>query len=759
MPKHKKKAKHAHQSTSLDTTSNHHTAIPAEKIDLEAPIQQNTLESGNPSSPPTNPVMTSSQQNTTIIQETPTIMDITQPDKEHTTTNQKIPTIMDNNQPDLDDNQPNAPTEATIPLADIPTRSENDGEIAPTPQPTPNTLMPHTDETDNQDGSAMDTDSNHTIQDDDVPDKGKQPSYSQVVSGTKMTRATRTPNPFKLEREAKWTKQFNSALAKLRKAQLPKFDTKIWNRNKIRGSLSTKEGLLELIKYKLNTLPPSYSIPPAISMKFKHKDTAFFRSFTRTNANRSQHQIEFNNLFIQALDSYKKQHNVLATNKHNRNQIFELVRAKLAIDYLTNLNIFELDAWEITRYVLYLSNFAKINIEMSFDEVRLIVSEAFTDTKVELPENYTTMHQEIRAALPFNLPIENRQYLGSSIKILRRVFKFDVLPDCYIADSRVPLPASCSDLNDTGKKMFPITKVEHLKDLSEYRRTLQKYYTFTRIPDSYFQLPTPKPPLPLTPQELTPRLKEQFPFLPRNAEDFKEHVRALRAVYKFNRLPNDYLIPRKRLPNNPLDLGWKGTTFPMTTKEEVNDFLETIPYYYNLPEPLPLAYANFNYTYKPTLPEQVNEVVLVNITTPIKSRKELVIAAQALREHYYFHKIPESWIEIGATELTTKLTRDGNPYLPSTQKELEQSLKDRNITDIEIPIKKHQKIESTVDQLHEKFIFANTPSYLFDHLEDLPQPGFDLFEEAPPPTKKTTKIKDVDICMTEQTTTDPKING
>ena len=80
--------------------------------------------------------MTSSQQNTTIIQETPTIMDITQPDEEHTTTNQKIPTIMDNNQPDLDDNQPNAPTEATIPLADLPTRSENDGEIALTPQPT-----------------------------------------------------------------------------------------------------------------------------------------------------------------------------------------------------------------------------------------------------------------------------------------------------------------------------------------------------------------------------------------------------------------------------------------------------------------------------------------------------------------------------------------------------------------------------------------------------------------------------------------------
>src|SRR5260364_296614 len=74
MPKHKKKAKHRHQSTSLNTTSNHHTVIPAEKINLDASIQQNTLESGNPSSPPTNPVMTSSQKNTTIVQEISTIM-------------------------------------------------------------------------------------------------------------------------------------------------------------------------------------------------------------------------------------------------------------------------------------------------------------------------------------------------------------------------------------------------------------------------------------------------------------------------------------------------------------------------------------------------------------------------------------------------------------------------------------------------------------------------------------------------------------
>src|SRR5260364_415746 len=95
-------------------------------------------------------------------------------------------------------------TEVMTPLANLPTRPEIAGEIVPTPQHTPDTSMPHTDETDSQDGSVMNTNSNHTIQDEDIPDKGKQPSYSQVVSGTKMSRVTRTLNPFKLERETKW---------------------------------------------------------------------------------------------------------------------------------------------------------------------------------------------------------------------------------------------------------------------------------------------------------------------------------------------------------------------------------------------------------------------------------------------------------------------------------------------------------------------------------------------------------------------------
>ncbi|CAG8772776.1 5327_t:CDS:2 [Gigaspora margarita] len=111
-------------------------------------------------------------------------MDITQPDKEHTTTNQEIPMIMDNNQPDLDNNQLDAPTgtnttrsgtqnpyptdqnnhalaqstilidtEVMIPLADLPTRSENNGEIDSTLQPTLDTPIPHTDETNSQDGT------------------------------------------------------------------------------------------------------------------------------------------------------------------------------------------------------------------------------------------------------------------------------------------------------------------------------------------------------------------------------------------------------------------------------------------------------------------------------------------------------------------------------------------------------------------------------------------------------------------------------
>ena len=163
---------------------------------------------------------------------------------------------------------------------------------------------------------------------------------------------------------------------------------------------------------------------------------------------RPQHQNEFNSLFYNALDTYKKQHNVLATNKKNHDQIFELLHAKLALDYLTNLDFNSLNAWKITRYIFYLLGFAKIIQKLEFETTRKAISELITETLTPLPARPELIPTHLSQVIPFDLPITNRQTLTPVVRTLRLMFFFDKLPDAYIADNHEALPTSYKNLRD-----------------------------------------------------------------------------------------------------------------------------------------------------------------------------------------------------------------------------------------------------------------------------------------------------------------------
>ena len=188
------------------------------------------------------------------------------------------------------------------------------------------------------------------------------------------------------------------------------------------------------------------------------------------------------------------------------------------------------------------------------------------------------------------------------------MFSFDKLPDAYIADNREALPTSYKNLRDEVQHLFSITDRAELKNLAYYRETLQKYYFVQQILAEYFDLPAPKRPLPSTLQNLTPRLREKFLFLPANQEDFKEHVRLLRVDYSFTRLPNDYIISRRRLLLDPVNLKMPNFAFLLQSTEEVNTFIKSVPQIYNISTLLPQAYCNFNYTNLSDLPEDANSV-------------------------------------------------------------------------------------------------------------------------------------------------------
>ena len=191
----------------------------------------------------------------------------------------------------------------------------------------------------------------------------------------------------------------------------------------------------------------------------------------------------------------------------------------------------------------------------------------------------------------------------------------------------------------------------------------------------------------------------------------------LKEEYTFITLPNDYLINKRRLPANPLQLKLKEQfIFPMNNTKDIQHFFEVIPDYYQISDPLLSAYANTNYTDRPDLPNNYNLVTKVNLTVPIMTPKELIIAARALRKHYYFHTIPEEWIQIPTTNIDT------SRQIPNTNEELNKvlQLKDPD-TIIHFPITDQTNIANAIELLKQYFDFDNVPNFIFA-VNDLPLP-------------------------------------
>ena len=155
--------------------------------------------------------------------------------------------------------------------------------------------------------------------------------------------------------------------------------------------------------------------------------------------------------------------------------------------------------------------------------------------------------------------------------------------------------------------------------------------------------------LPLTPQELRPELAELFPFTPKDADDFRDHVKRLRKYYVFVRLPNDYIKAKLLLSRDPVKVvTQKVYKFPIESKEKLTEFIAEIESRYRYPVPLPSEYSKLNPTNKPELPHDHTQIS-INLIIPITTPKRLVETIRLLRSHCFFKKIPDSWIDIPET--------------------------------------------------------------------------------------------------------------
>ena len=180
-----------------------------------------------------------------------------------------------------------------------------------------------------------------------------------------------------------------------------------------------------------------------------------------------------------------------------------MLRKKLAIDYWTNEEFTNLDAHEITKYTLYLTGFAKILIQQNFDELRELISSIQNNQPKLLTLSPEEIPETDQVLLPFILLIKNRYNIRAVAASLHILYTFDRLPEEYISDKRIPLPASSNFLNEETYEFFLITPCSELRNLKKLKQLLCSYYLFSNISPAFFDLPLSKSPLPSTLQELT----------------------------------------------------------------------------------------------------------------------------------------------------------------------------------------------------------------------------------------------------------------
>ena len=131
-----------------------------------------------------------------------------------------------------------------------------------------------------------------------------------------------------------------------------------------------------------------------------------------------------------------------------------------------------------------------------------------------LPDTPDSIDHNLRQALPFQLPLEDRKQIRAIAITLRQAFSFDLLPASYIADKRIPLPDKPKDLNSATRTLFPITSRLELKKFKDHKKILETYCIFSCVPHTYFDLPPKKQSLSLTPQDLPPAYRRYFHSIP-----------------------------------------------------------------------------------------------------------------------------------------------------------------------------------------------------------------------------------------------------
>jgi len=454
-------------------------------------------------------------------------------------------------------------------------------------------------------------------------------------------------------------------------------------------------------------------------IKIEARSRDFF-AFSKTSELKLDHQLEFESLERKFHENYKKYHKISQLNRGIREKIKNMISASIFIAYLRFIRIHDLDAYWLAQILEYGCNYlCKPREGKKTDYYNLLQAckRIFQETLPQLPEDPSNLHSHLKMKVLYNIPILDRSTTSEVVRSLRHYYSFTQLPESYFV-TLPPLPDDPKDLPEKLTHLFPIKERKVLKELGQRIRELKNLFIVpSKIPDSYFDLPPPKIPLPSSYEFLDKEFLYMFP-LDTTEYRIRDVVRDLRKKYFFKQLPENFFKEKRPLPRDPLlvkNLSNHILTIPTTNKEDTQQLINLLKQNYRFFLPLGPQWVapSVSQTNKPKLPAKIQDVdPNLNLGQFISKDENLRDTLKKLHQTYEFFRIPENWFEIPRLPL------------PEDVRTINRILKERD-THLQVPLTDDDLLLTQIAMMRKIFYFNRLPENLIIK-ETLPEPEFDL---------------------------------
>jgi hypothetical protein len=309
-----------------------------------------------------------------------------------------------------------------------------------------------------------------------------------------------------------------------------------------------------------------------------------------------------------------------------------------------------LEFWKVAQLFDYGFNFfldptlPKIIYQEIYDSCEELIKQILPD----LPPNPEDIPKRIKIKLPKAIPILHVKDTGEIAGSLRAFYNFDLLPNSYFI-KKPDLPNNPLHLNPELQNIFPLTKRNELRDLKfQVDKLREFYYVPNKLPESYFNLPPPKSPLPPSYKDLPSHLANQFP-TDNDSETIKDHVQLLRDNnFAVKRLPLDYIRVKRPLPPFHWYSENNSILLPATTQEEAEILIKNLKskFFFKLPLGPNWIKENLIQSVKSQLPLDLSTVETeLNITREHLNRESPDFKTTIKKiKNKYLGEIPRDWI-------------------------------------------------------------------------------------------------------------------